>query len=152
GARNDLTSGQGAQKSTAARLAAEFKVNEKTIRRDGEHARCLDTLAENCGEEIRRKVLAREVKVSRAELKQLAEKLPSEQKPAVRTLLEKGNPAKPPPPRPTPPQVCLSAWQKVPGQDRPEAVRSLLADEAFAAVLKEVWPGDVEDDEEYRGE
>jgi hypothetical protein len=72
---------------------------------------------------------------------------------AVRSLLENGKLPKQPKPKRTPSEVCLAAWCKVPGEDRPEVVIALVNDKAFAAVLKEVGTRKAEpDDEEYRGE
>src|SRR5262249_9487744 len=62
GARTDLdgTSGQPDQKTTAERLAEEFKVGEKTIRRDARFAEAVDHVVEHCGQDARNLLLARE--------------------------------------------------------------------------------------------
>ncbi|WP_437649296.1 DUF5131 family protein [Sorangium sp. So ce362] len=72
GSRSDVTSGQSAQKSTTAQqLAAQYKVDEKTIRRDGRFAKQLDALADAVGADIKDEVLARGARVSRADVARL---------------------------------------------------------------------------------
>lgn len=67
GDRSDKeTSGQNVHLKTAERLATEYKVDEKTIRRDGQYAAAVDTLAANAGEEIKQKILTREAPLRRA--------------------------------------------------------------------------------------
>jgi hypothetical protein len=63
GARSDITSGQNDQKlvTTAERLAEEFGVGEKTVRRDGKFAEAVDTLSSVLGYEVRPAVLASEL-------------------------------------------------------------------------------------------
>jgi hypothetical protein len=153
GDRTDLTGGQTVQKTTARRLAADYKVDEKTIRRDADFSRWLDIIAQNCGDEVRQRVIARDLKLPRAKARKLAEMLPSEQKVAVRSLLEDGKLPKQPKRKRPPIDGLLAAWDKVPGKDQLKAVRSLVANSEFAALLKDIWPGKAEpDDEEYRGE
>jgi hypothetical protein len=72
GARTDLTSGQSAQKSTTAgQLAAQHKVDEKTIRRDAKFAEEIDQLAAEHGEQIKKEVLARDARITRKDVRQL---------------------------------------------------------------------------------
>ncbi|WP_199789735.1 DUF5131 family protein [Sorangium cellulosum] len=72
GSRSDLTSGQSAQKSTTAQqIAARYKVDEKTIRRDGRFAAQLDALADAVGADIKDEVLTRGARVSRADVARL---------------------------------------------------------------------------------
>ncbi|WP_437301097.1 hypothetical protein [Sorangium sp. So ce426] len=72
GSRSDRTSGQSAQKSTTAQqLAAQYKVDEKTIRRDGRFAAQLDALADAVGADIKEEVLTRGARVSRADVARL---------------------------------------------------------------------------------
>jgi hypothetical protein len=74
GARRDLTSGHSAQKSTTAHeIAAQYKVDEKTIRRDGHFAEQLDQLAELVGADVKNTVLARGARISRRDVGRLIE-------------------------------------------------------------------------------
>lgn len=78
GARTDLTSGQSAQKSTTAgQLAAQHKVDEKTIRRDAKFAEEIDQLAAEHGEQIKKEVLARDARITRKDVKPLLTLPPS---------------------------------------------------------------------------
>jgi hypothetical protein len=75
GKRTDLTSGQSDQKSqnAAEQLAQQHTVSEKTIRRDAAYAKAVDTIAEAVGPEARTSLLARETKVSQADVHKLAQ-------------------------------------------------------------------------------
>jgi hypothetical protein len=75
GKRTDLTSGNSYQKSpnTAAQLASQHKVAEKTIRNDAAYAQAVDAIAELAGPEARQVLLARETKITQQEVKQLAD-------------------------------------------------------------------------------
>jgi hypothetical protein len=78
GARTDLTTGQSAQKSTTAKqIAAQHKVDEKTIRRDAKFAEEIDQLATVCGAEIKQEVLARNARITRKDVKPLLTLPPS---------------------------------------------------------------------------
>ncbi|WP_437796476.1 hypothetical protein [Sorangium sp. So ce693] len=69
GARTDLPAGQSDQRfTTAEQLAAAHHVGEKTIRRDAQFAEQLDQLAEAVGSDIKLAVLARDAKISRADV------------------------------------------------------------------------------------
>jgi hypothetical protein len=85
GERTDLTSGHNVQKlaltlpqegerpvgdqpTTAKRLAAEYHVDEKTIRRDGQYADAVDTLADTLGPEVRQAVLAGDTKLPKRQV------------------------------------------------------------------------------------
>lgn len=73
GARTDLTSGQSDQKSgTAEKLAEEFNVGEKTIRRDAEFAAAVDSIAEVAGEEARAAILSGEIPLNKQDVVELA--------------------------------------------------------------------------------
>jgi DNA repair photolyase len=72
GSRSDLTSGHSAQKSTTAQqIAAKYKVDEKTIRRDGRFAEQLDALADAVGANVKDEVLTRGARISRADVPRL---------------------------------------------------------------------------------
>ena len=57
---------------TASKLAAEHKVNERTIKRDAAFARAVDTIADVAGPEARQTILSRDTKVTQHEVKTLA--------------------------------------------------------------------------------
>jgi len=59
--------------ATAARLADEFKVGEAIIKRDGEFAQAVETLAQVGGEEVREAVLSRDARLPRKDVKTLAD-------------------------------------------------------------------------------
>jgi RNA polymerase sigma factor (sigma-70 family) len=138
GERTDLTSGHGDHKSTAERIAAEAGLAEKTVRREADFAHDLDVLAENCGAEVRSKVLSRELKLSRTDLRKLAALLPSEQKAAVPKLLAGERPMKKAPTPVAPRAVLARAWAKLKDEHRQEAIKGLLADAEFAATLEKI--------------
>ena len=74
GKRTDLTSDHNDTKSqnTAQRLAVQHHVSEPTIKRDGAYAAAIDLLAETVGPEVRQALLAREMKLTQADVKALA--------------------------------------------------------------------------------
>src|SRR5262245_60100932 len=81
GERTDLdTSGQSDQKSTAEQLGEEFKVGEKTIRRDAKVVEAVDKIVEVCGGEARNLLLARDTRLTRGGVLRLAKQRPEEQK------------------------------------------------------------------------
>lgn len=102
GTRTDLTSGQSDQKlnqenltfgqsdqklekeiaqETAQRLAQQYRVGEKTIRRDGKFAEAVDTLVSTLGDEVRQGILSRDANLNKKktlELAAIATKQPQE--------------------------------------------------------------------------
>jgi hypothetical protein len=58
--------------NTAQELAAQHKVSRATIERDAAYAKAVDTLADTVGQDIRQAILARDNKMSKAEVTQLA--------------------------------------------------------------------------------
>jgi hypothetical protein len=96
GARSDKTSGQSDQKTTAEKLGEEFKVGEKTIRRDARFAEAVDEIVQNCGHEARNLVLSRETGLTRGGVLRLAKLKPEDQQKYVATMKETGKrPRKP---------------------------------------------------------
>jgi hypothetical protein len=92
GERTDLTSGHNVQKlattrpqeseklvadqsTTAKRLGAEYHVDEKTIRRDGQYADAVDTIADTLGPEVRQAVLAGDTKLPKRQVMKSAKTL-----------------------------------------------------------------------------
>ena len=76
--------------STAARLADEFKVSEKTIKRDGKFAAAVDTLSDTIGDEARTAVLSGNSKVTKQDVTDAAEwyKTNPGQRPTVEQVAE----------------------------------------------------------------
>ena len=60
------------QPKTEDRLAAEYKVGSRTIRRDAQYAKAVDTLADVVGEEVRTDLLSRGVKLTKRDTLKLA--------------------------------------------------------------------------------
>lgn len=143
GKRNDLEGGQNAQKSTTAQqLAERYKVDEKTIRPDADLARVVDTLAELHGPEVRAKILSRAVKVTQAQLDQIAKEPPSEQVPLIKHLLEHGEMKKEQRPKPSPVDSLEKSWKKLKSDgERKDFLTRLLADEAAARLIRSLQPG-----------
>ena len=92
GQRIDRTSGQNVQKlaatrhqegenpaddrpTTAKRLAAEYHVDEKTIRRDGQYTDAVDTIVDTLGPEVRQAVLAGDTKLPKRQIMKSAQTL-----------------------------------------------------------------------------
>jgi hypothetical protein len=75
GKRTDLTSPHSEEKSphTAHSLAAQHHVGHATIERDGAYADAIDTVVDVLGPEVRQTILARETKLTRDGVVQLAE-------------------------------------------------------------------------------
>jgi hypothetical protein len=91
GARTDLTSGQSdPKKRVSEQLAEEFKVGEKTIRRDGKFAGAVDCIIDNCGQEVRNLILSRDAGLTRGGVLRLARLRPEEQKKFIQELKESG--------------------------------------------------------------
>jgi hypothetical protein len=89
GERTDLdTSGQSDQKSTAEQLGEEFKVGEKTIRRDAKVVEAVDKVVAVCGGEARNLLLGRDTGLTRGGVLRLAKLGPEEQKQFLEQLKE----------------------------------------------------------------
>lgn len=73
GTRTDRTTGEDAQRlTTAEKLGAVNGVNESTIRRDAKFAKAVDMVAATGGDEVKRKILSGESRVSRKEIDHLS--------------------------------------------------------------------------------
>jgi hypothetical protein len=90
GERTKDSSGQNDQLTTSQRLAEEYKVGEKTIRRDGEFAEAVESIAENCGEKAKQAILARDAGLTRGRVLRLSKMKVKDQQKAIQELLEKG--------------------------------------------------------------
>lgn len=65
--------------NTAERLADQHKVSASTIKRDGQFVDAIDTLADNLGEDIKDKILNKEINISKAQIARVVEMSPEEQ-------------------------------------------------------------------------
>ena len=86
---NDLTSGQNDHRLTSAKkMAKDYKVGEKTIRRDGKYASALDLLAETLGNDVRGEFLRKDTPITRQMILELAEIAEKEPEAAQKTLVD----------------------------------------------------------------
>jgi hypothetical protein len=84
-----LTSGQNDHRLTSAkRMAKDYKVGEKTIRRDGKYASALDLLAETLGNDVRGEFLRKDTPITRQMILELAEIAEKEPAAAQKTLVD----------------------------------------------------------------
>lgn len=70
-------------KRTSEVLAEEYKVDEKTIRRDAKYAEAVDAIAKNAGQAAKQSILSGELKATKQEVVQLAALPKEEQKAAI---------------------------------------------------------------------
>jgi hypothetical protein len=82
------------QKSIAERLAKEFRVGEKTIRRDAKFALAVDVIGGNCGEKAKHLILSRDAGLRRQQVLRLANMSTTEQRAYFKQLNETGRPPK----------------------------------------------------------
>jgi ParB-like chromosome segregation protein Spo0J len=68
---------------TAAKLAAEYQVDERTIQRDAKFANAIDTLESNVGGGTKNAILSGELPIKRADVVKLADLPPAKQKAAI---------------------------------------------------------------------
>jgi hypothetical protein len=77
--------------STAMKLAGQYGVSAKTIKRDGVFARVIDKIVEEYGDpEIKRKLLGADVKLTHGTARALVKMPPRDRKKAVAELVEQG--------------------------------------------------------------
>jgi hypothetical protein len=86
--KSDGASGQRDHLTTAERLAQEHKVSPRTIRRDGEFAAAVDTLAANCGPTVKQKLLTGEANLDRESVCKLSALDSVEQPAAVEKAIQ----------------------------------------------------------------
>jgi hypothetical protein len=92
--------GQVAPLKTADRLAAEYKVDQRTIKRDALFAQAVDLLSKHCGEDVKQEVLTRNARMPRRAALQLARLDKATQQRLVKQLREEGKLPRPLLPRP----------------------------------------------------
>ena len=90
GVPSEPPSGQNDRKPLSERLAEEYKVGEKTIRRDGHFAKAVDAIAENCGGDARKHILSRESGLTRGNVHRVAKLPPKEQRRYLEELMKTG--------------------------------------------------------------
>jgi hypothetical protein len=90
GARS--TSGHNDPKRLSEELAQEFKVGEKTIRRDANFALAVDAIVANCGEEAKQQILSRGSRLLRNRVIRLSKMKPREQQAFFDELIKTGKP------------------------------------------------------------
>ena len=74
GKRNDLTLGKNFTKlDSATKIAAQYKVTERTIKNDAQFSSSIDTLVDLLGKELRPSILSRETKLTKTQTKELAD-------------------------------------------------------------------------------
>lgn len=74
-------------KKTAEVIAEENKVGQATVRRAADFARAVDTIAANVGEEVREKILSREVPLTAKDVQKVARLEPEKQKAIIEKVL-----------------------------------------------------------------
>jgi hypothetical protein len=152
GSRTDKTSGQTDQKTTAEKLAEEFKVGEKTIRRDARFAEAVDRIVENCGQDAKNLILARDTGLTRGGVLRLARLKPEDQKKFIQELKETGK--RPRKPRkgkrrqtltlPSQPKALVQALLKQLGAEEAAEVARGLAAAIEASVSKKTQEPDAQ--------
>lgn len=90
GQRSNVTSGQSDPKRISEVLADEYKIGEKTIRREAKFAEAVDQIAEKCGVEAKQLILSRDVNFTRGNVLRLAKLKPAEQKKYLEVIRETG--------------------------------------------------------------
>lgn len=92
--KSDESSGQNVHhsKKTAERLANEYGVDEKTVRRDAAFAESVDRIAEVAGPEVKAKILSGQSGLSKKDVVAIAELPAREQKAAIKAVVN-GQPA-----------------------------------------------------------
>ncbi|HOK59294.1 MAG TPA: MT-A70 family methyltransferase [Methanothrix sp.] len=72
---------------TAQKIAAENKVSRATVERAAQFALAVDTIARNVGEEVREKILSREVPLTAKDVQKVARLEPEKQKAIIEKVL-----------------------------------------------------------------
>jgi len=117
--------------TTERRLAEEYRVGAKTIRRDAEFAVAVDTLAANCGEQIRSLILSGDARLTRQQMTRLVQLSSQEQRQIFQQLQSGGRL----PGLPRPPKRILSAGEPA---SLARALLNRLGPEQAALVVHEL--------------
>jgi len=133
------TSGQAAQKqTTAGKLGQRYHVDERTIRRDSDFAKQLDTLAGNCGTEFRTKVLAGDSALTRGKIKELAELPGGQQSKAVEKAEKKPKASKPTREKSSALDALHKAWGNAKEDDRKAFLSEVLEDDGTLNLFEKI--------------
>lgn len=68
---------------TCERLAEKYKLKPDTIRQDAKFAKSVDEIGSNLGEDIKEKILNRDIKITKKDVVKIARLTPEEQMDAV---------------------------------------------------------------------
>jgi hypothetical protein len=78
-AKNEVEKTPTSFSRTAERLAEQYKINEKTVREDGKFAKAVDTIGEAAGEEVKRKILNKEIHTTKQDILHIVKDTPKEE-------------------------------------------------------------------------
>ena len=88
GVRTDLTSHQNEEKlTTAEKVAKEHKIGKATVERAAKFAEAVDTIAENVGEDVRHKILGREINLTAKDVQRVVSMEPEQQKQVIEKIV-----------------------------------------------------------------
>lgn len=96
-----------ARRTTESRLAEEFRINARTIRRDAEFAAAVDALVQSCGEAARAQILSGDARLTRQQVARLAQLPAAKQQQQFQEFQKLGR--WPTVPRPAKHTLCLDA-------------------------------------------
>ena len=73
--------------NTAECLARQHRVSQKTIQRDARYAKAIDTIAENCGDDVRDIILSHDTRITRKDVIGVAKASPKYQRTIIAKLI-----------------------------------------------------------------
>lgn len=122
--------------STSEKLGNVHKVDEKTIRRDGEFAEAVDKIGEVQGDEVKQRILSDDLKISKKDVKAIAEEEQKEQKRII-DALDSGEAANYEEAKAVVGSGDADADAERPGENKPERnkIRRLSASEAVYGFI-----------------
>jgi ParB-like chromosome segregation protein Spo0J len=147
GQRNDLTYRQNDEKlKTSQQIADQFNVSSRTVERAERFADALDTVAENCGEQIKNSVLNRRHHVTKSNIMKMS-KLPADKQRHVMAAVQNGKHAKDamdnvfgePPEKPRIPDMDSSEILRVPCGN-PRCSNDVITTRKQYKKFVGVWP------------
>jgi hypothetical protein len=118
-------SGQTVHLKTSERLAQEFSVNEKTIRRDGLFAQAVDKIVANCGDDCRKVILSQQYDLTRGLILKMAKWSSDEQKEFLDELQQRGRRPRKKHVRPSSRQQIRLMARRITDLERPQAMAVL---------------------------
>ena len=84
--RDASSKGQNVQSSKSEQIGEQFRVNGKTVQRAEQFAIAVDSIATNCGKDIRDKILSGDVQITKSDVMRLATLPRNEQQAAVSNI------------------------------------------------------------------